>query len=308
VSRINTNKTGKSVSRIEDDVRELKSTLAALLRRLENEAELRKEADVIMLNQEATLQRIALDACSVLSAVNSIPEPSVSLDVDGVVSSLGSRSTYETAAIIPLARCGRLPDSEATPHLEYTGSYFHVSLNFLGPQERVAARRRIFRAKALQLATTSLRQLCQEVLDTLGKDASTGARLDFFWYNETYDLRQVKDFLADEVNFVVPQAYCAGDTYVQSPSWYYTLTSRVEIKEGPWTKFVPSHKDSNRWRLLLLRPQRIGFDPSAEGDLRQALSGCRTTHLPSYFEQENEIFDTSLIEIFNTSLIKDDDF
>lgn len=161
---INTTRTDATTAGLEQDVRELKSTLTALLERLDRAEERRTESDVLVINYEATLCRVAHDATSVLSSVSPGAEPQLSIDMERVASIIASRSTFETAPLFPANPTSYDSNAIGTPDLEYTGAFFRLFVYFHGTPESVEQVKSYFRQKAVSMNTTNLPVLCQTIL------------------------------------------------------------------------------------------------------------------------------------------------
>jgi hypothetical protein len=246
---INTTKTDATTARIEQDVQDLKSTLAQLLTRLDqDDSQLETEAAVVETNYKTTVRRIANDAASVLSSVNPNEEPALSFNIDRVVSTLASCSTFETA---PLTRIDKA--SNPSPDLEYTGSFYQLSLRFHGTPVQVERIKKCFRQQAARITTADLAILCQTILQEVTTQNSLGREWTFYFYHSIYDLPRLRDFFCHHMGFTLPDGYQLGDFASLSPHWIYWLHSLADTTYSGVTKTSMLEDDSNRWRVTFMR-------------------------------------------------------
>ena len=268
---INTTKTEATTARIEQDVQDLKSTLAQLLARLNrDDIQFATEAAVVETNYKTTIRRIANDAASVLSSVNPNEEPALSFNIDRVVSTLASRSTLKTA---PLTQFDKA--SNPSPDLEYTGSFYQLSLRFHGTPVQVEQIKKHFQQQTARITTTDLAILCQTILQELTTQNSPGARMDFYFYQDMFDLPQLRDFFCRHMGFTLPGDYHLGDFAALSPHWVYWLHSLADTTYSGVTKTSMSEDHSNRWRMTFMR--HLEGDPE-END---SSSGSVILHRPT---------------------------
>jgi hypothetical protein len=77
--------------------------------------------------------------------------------------------------------------------------------------------------------------------------------MDFYFYQDMYDLQLLKDFLRDHMGFNLPDGYELGDFAALSSRWVFWLHSLAETTYSGVTKTSMSEDDSNRWRITFMR-------------------------------------------------------
>ena len=219
----------------------MKCSLKASLERLDRAEEQRADADLLGVNYEATLCRVAQDATSILSSVSQDAGSQLSLDIDKVVSTIASRSTFETAPLIPFGD-SRYRQSHVTPDLEYTGSFFRLSVHFHGTPDHVKRMKSHFAHKALALSTTNLSNLSKAILQELTHRKSAGARMDFYFYDDVVGPSKMREFLAEQMNFTLPDGYETGDVATLFPRWLFWLHSMPDAYTMPDDYSMPDDR------------------------------------------------------------------
>jgi hypothetical protein len=252
------------------------------LTKLDQQDALTAEDAVVKVNYETTLRRIANDAASVLSSVNPNEEPALSFNVDRVVSTLGSRSTFKTAPISQINEA-----SNPSPDLEYTGSFYLLSIRFHGTPTHVEHIKKHFQQRAAGIATTDLTVLCQTILQELTDQDSPGARMDFYFYQDMYDIQLIKVFLRDHMGFNLPNSYGAGDFAALVPRWVYWLYPLAETTYAGITNIAISEDDSNRWRMTFMRRLDDMKESSYENQVilgrpQKEIKHARLPNVPGY--------------------------
>lgn len=242
---INITKTDATTAQVDQRIEELKRNLAQLLTRLDIEEEWATETAVVRTNHETTLRRIANDAASVLSSVNPNEDWELSSNIDRVVATLASPLTPQ--------RASSSKASDPSPDLEYSGSFYRLTLRFHGTPESVASIKKHFKQRAASIANADLAILCRNIMGELTDQDSTGARMDFFFQRDMYNLPQLRDFLRDHVGFSLPDDYELGDFAALSPRWIFWLHSMAETTYSGLSKISISEDDSNHWRMTVMR-------------------------------------------------------
>ena len=240
---VNTIKTEATSAQIDQQAEDVRSTLAQLLSRLDQEEELASEDAVVRISHETTMRRIANDAATTLTSVNPNEEPRLSVNIDRIVSTLasGSRPTEADEALNP------------SPDIEYDESSYHLSLRFHGSPDHVKHIKQHFRTRASNIKTKDLSMLCQAILKELTEQDSPGIRMDFHFHHDMYDLPQLRAFLIDQMGFTLPDTYESGDIAALSSHWLFWLHSLAETTYSGITKTSMSEDDSNRWRMTFMR-------------------------------------------------------
>jgi hypothetical protein len=235
----------------------LNNTLTQLLTRLDREeTQLEAEAAVVEVDYKTTIRRIANEAASVLSSVNPNETPELSFNIDRAVSTLSSHPTSETAP-----RIQKDVASSPSPDLEYSGSFYQLSLRFHGTPLQVEQIKKHFRRQVSCMTTTNLAALCKTILQELTAQNFPGATMDFSFNHDMYDLSRLRDFLGHHMGFTLPDGYQLGDFAALSPRWIYWLHSLADTTYSGVTKTSMSEDDSNRWRITFMR--RLEYDTEA---------------------------------------------
>lgn len=245
---ITTTKTNATTAEVEQEAEDLRQSLAQLSTRLDIEDEWAAEDAIVRAGYETTLRRIANDAASVLSSVNPNEDPRLSVNIDRIVSTLANHSKMQETSSSQTREA-----SYPSPDLEYTGSFYRLTLRFHGNPDQVRDIKAYFQQRAAKIASADLAVLCQNILQELTDQDSPGARMDFYFHQGMYDLPQLRDFLRDHVGFTLPEDYELGDFAALSPRWIFWLHSVAETTYSGVTKTSMTEDDSNHWRMTFMR-------------------------------------------------------